>query len=91
MSIGQYQQATARCLEILEIDPENIKALYRLGLAYLELGNFDESLTYLIKAAKQEPKNPLVREALDQLKIRREALKTQEAVAESMQDQWYER
>ncbi|XP_063047978.1 inactive peptidyl-prolyl cis-trans isomerase FKBP6 [Engraulis encrasicolus] len=41
----------------LEIDPGNVKALYRCGQAYLELEDYEKATEFLLKAQKKSPYN----------------------------------
>lgn len=72
----EWTQAIHSCNKVLEITAEkdNIKALYRRGLARIHLGFLEESKTDLMAAYKLDNANKDVRRALQQLK---------EAVAES--------
>ncbi|MFN7947821.1 MAG: tetratricopeptide repeat protein [Blastocatellia bacterium] len=60
---GKSEQAITAYQEILQGDPENLDALYELGLAYAGAGKFQESANTLQKFLdKAPPTNPHVEE-----------------------------
>ncbi len=61
---GKAQEAIVAYQEILETDPNNIEALYRLGLAYASAEKFQESADTLQKFVDKAPdSDPRVAEA----------------------------
>lgn len=54
---GKSEQAITAYQEILQSDPENIDALYELGLAYAGAGKFQESANTLQKFLDKAPAN----------------------------------
>lgn len=64
----QYDKTVAEGSEILENDSKNLKALYRRGQAYKELGQLKLALTDLNKAAQVAPDDETVEEVLRTLK-----------------------
>ncbi|KAF1318071.1 hypothetical protein FI667_g14351, partial [Globisporangium splendens] len=54
----------------LEIDPQNTKALYRSGKAHLLLDDLDKAKKKLTLAAKNQPSDKNIREALTLLKVK---------------------
>lgn len=65
-----YENAIIHCTDVLNIDPENAKALYRRGLAHTELANFDEAAKDLKEARTIEPNNTSIFEAQNDLRKR---------------------
>jgi len=49
---GHFRKCLEFCQLVLDIEPENTKALYRMALGYKELSEYDEAKKSLIKAAK---------------------------------------
>jgi len=47
----RFDQAKDHCIKVLEIEPENAKALFRLGLAHKELQQYESAILQLSKAA----------------------------------------
>jgi len=66
----EWPKAIHACNSVLELtaEKENIKALYRRGLARLKLGLLKEAKEDLMAAYKVDPANKDVRRALQQLK-----------------------
>lgn len=50
MRMKYYQMAIAHCDMILEIDPENVRALHRKALSLITYRKFDEARTLLLRA-----------------------------------------
>lgn len=74
LKLEVWKEAVAACDEALELDPTNVKALYRkaLGLtlpAGSDLDHYREAIILLSKAVKIEPGNLEVREKLQEYKI----------------------
>ncbi|KAJ7553198.1 hypothetical protein O6H91_06G087600 [Diphasiastrum complanatum] len=64
----QYHQAISEGSEVLQGDPRNLKALYRRGQAYKELGKFKLAFKDLSEAADLSPDDETVAETLRQVK-----------------------
>jgi len=65
-----WEKAASFYKQALEEFPENPQALTSLGLALIELQDFDEALHCYIKAAKAIPEDPLPAEKIAQLNER---------------------
>lgn len=55
------------CGEVLEYDPKNVKAFYRSGQAYKQLGEFDKAKENYLIALKAAPKNLVIRREIEDL------------------------
>lgn len=55
MELVNYERVKEYCLKVLRKEGENFKALYRSGVAYYHLGDFNKALYYLKESHKQEP------------------------------------
>ncbi|XP_033731009.1 tetratricopeptide repeat protein 9C-like [Pecten maximus] len=55
------------CKRMMEIEPENVKALYFFGKALHQQQEFDRARGYLIKAQRIEPSNRSINEQLAKL------------------------
>ena len=55
------------CGEVLEYDPRNVKAFYRSGQAYKQLGEFDRAKENYLIALKAAPKNLEIRREIENL------------------------
>ena len=52
-----YREAEKACTKALELDPRNLKALFRRGTANTKLSEFDQAYTDLRKANQLDPKS----------------------------------
>ncbi|XP_038621359.1 tetratricopeptide repeat protein 9A [Tachyglossus aculeatus] len=50
-----YERVKDYCLKVLKKEGENFKALYRSGVAFYHLGDFDKALHYLKEARYRQP------------------------------------
>lgn len=50
-----YERVKEYCLKVLKKEGENFKALYRSGVAFYHLGDYDKALYYLKEARTQQP------------------------------------
>lgn len=55
MELVNYERVKEYCLKVLNKEGKNFKALYRSGVAYYHLGDFQKALYYLKESNKQEP------------------------------------
>ncbi|MCO5607758.1 hypothetical protein L7F22_061959 [Adiantum nelumboides] len=67
LKTGEFDKAVAEGTEVLEHDPNNLKALYRRGQAYRELGKLTLAFRDMSKAAKVDPDDSHVKEVLGQI------------------------
>mmetsp|Transcript_43141 Transcript_43141/g.94010 ORF Transcript_43141/g.94010 Transcript_43141/m.94010 type:complete len:555 (-) Transcript_43141:97-1761(-) len=63
-------QALEMCEEVLDLEPENAKAIYRKAKALVELDELKEAEWELVRACKLMPKDASVRRDLEQLRQR---------------------
>ncbi|XP_040831550.1 tetratricopeptide repeat protein 9A [Ochotona curzoniae] len=50
-----YERVKEYCLKVLKKEGENFKALYRSGVAFYHLGDYDKALYYLREARTRQP------------------------------------
>ncbi|XP_069494961.1 tetratricopeptide repeat protein 9A [Ambystoma mexicanum] len=50
-----YERVKEYCLKVLKKEGENFKALYRSGVAFYHLGDYDKALDYLKEARSRQP------------------------------------
>ncbi len=55
LKLSKPSEAAADCREVLERDPRNVKALFRLGQALVGLKDYEEAIKQLKQAAELEP------------------------------------
>merc|ERR1719219_2398306 len=68
---GNHASVVQLSTVVLQADSNQVKALYRRGVSYLELKEFDFAVRDLVAAHKVEPSNRAVNEALGQVKQRK--------------------
>nr|XP_057912301.1 tetratricopeptide repeat protein 9A [Doryrhamphus excisus] len=75
MELVNYERVKEYCLKVLHKEGKNFKALYRSGVAYYHLGDYQKALFYLKESHKQEPSDTNVVRyiQLTEMKIRRSA------------------
>ncbi|XP_021417299.2 tetratricopeptide repeat protein 9C [Oncorhynchus mykiss] len=66
-----YTRVQEYSLRVLQLRPDDIKALYRAGLATLELGDAQSAKQYLTQASKGQPNDTNVRRHLQRAEERR--------------------
>nr|AAI66802.1 Ttc9 protein [Rattus norvegicus] len=75
-----YERVKEYCLKVLKKEGENFKALYRAGVAFYHLGDYDKALYYLKEARTRQPS---VRVRIHALKIIRRARWANEGLKKS--------
>ena len=61
INTSDYTSAISQASSALSVDPQNVKALYRRGLARNHIGSPDDALVDLTAALKIEPENKAVK------------------------------
>jgi peptidylprolyl isomerase len=79
LKLSALGAAVRACDRALELDPSNVKALFRRASAQRDLSNFAEAKSDVRKGIALEPKNRELRELFDSVKAAEAALKTKEA------------
>lgn len=75
LKLERWKEAAERASAALELDGAHAKALYRRGVAYLELSHHSEAKRDLTQAIRLDPSNRDAREALARLTTERSAHK----------------
>jgi len=65
LKLKRPKEAIEKCNEVLKVDSENTKALFRRGQGYQLQNNFEKARDDLVKAAKAAPQDRAVRIALN--------------------------
>ena len=72
-----WQKAISASTSVLESDPNNVKALFRRGKAYLELNNTERARADLLQAIKLSPNDKALRDEYTRLQEKETALAQQ--------------
>ena len=72
LKLGQHDKAEQDASRALRINPDNIKANFRKGLALHASGQYAEALPILAKAYKIEPNNKQIQQAIKFCEVRLE-------------------
>ena len=70
LKLGQHEKAEEDARKALELNPDNVKANFRQGLALHAMGQYRLALPILAKAHKIEPKNKQIKQALQFCEVR---------------------
>ena len=70
LKLGQHEKALEDAKRAQEIEPSNIKAVFRRGLSLHAMGSFEEAVPILAEAHKLEPKNKQIKQALQFAEVR---------------------
>lgn len=70
LKLGQHEKALADTEQAQKIEPTNIKAIFRRGLALHAMGRYEEALPILAEAHKMEPQNKQIKQALQFAEVR---------------------
>jgi len=80
MKLGEGYDAANSCTEALKIDPQNVKALFRRGQAFLMANEFEKARESLLQAAKLDPQNKPIRTELEKVKEEKRKSEQESAV-----------
>lgn len=69
LELGKFEKAKQDCQDALKLDSKNIKAHYRLGLAFTNLKQNANAVKHLEIAQTLDPNNAAIREALGKVKL----------------------
>lgn len=67
LKVEAYDAAILSCLSVLDLQPENVKALFRLGKAYTAKGATKNGIQYLQRALKLEPDSKVIKQEIRKL------------------------
>lgn len=68
LKLGDYSGAAADCNEVLDLDPNNIKALYRRGQSNTNMKDFEQAMVDLQVAEKLAPNDKSIKTEVAKLK-----------------------
>jgi tetratricopeptide (TPR) repeat protein len=61
---GRYLSAISECMDVLDLEPDNVQALTRLGSAYFAMNEREKARQIWTKALQLDPKNVVLRKFL---------------------------
>lgn len=67
LKVEAYDMVIKSCQEVLNIQSENVKALFRMGKAYSAKGNTKEAVDLMKKALRLEPETKIIHQELSKL------------------------
>ena len=67
LKVEAYDAAIISCLSVLDLQPENVKALFRLGKAHTAKGATKNGILYLQRALKLEPDSKVIKQEIRKL------------------------
>jgi hypothetical protein len=70
LKMGNHEKAEEDAKRACELNPKNVKAMFRQGLALHAMKNYEEAIPILAEAYKLEPKNKQIKEALQFAEVR---------------------
>nr|CCA22535.1 FKBPtype peptidylprolyl cistrans isomerase putative [Albugo laibachii Nc14] len=76
--LGNGKEARKSCMEVLEVDPENIKAMHRLAQIAISESEFDEARIIIKKALLSDPTNRIFRDLVNVLAEKKKKYKEME-------------
>jgi len=68
LKLEDWSRCIVACGKVLEVDSQNVKALFRRGSAFIGSGGFEEARRDLKEAARLDPKSKEVRQAYASIK-----------------------
>lgn len=75
LELGQSARAIKYARKVLYVDPKNVKALFRMGKAYMKESEFDRAREFFVKALRREPNNPDIKNGMIELNRNVESFK----------------
>lgn len=86
---GNWKEAVAINQGILEVFPNDVEALNRLGRAYMELGNYHEAETAYRQTTDIDPYNAIAAKNLQRLSLLKESAVATEADADRLEPEFF--
>ena len=68
LKLKLYRDAKDIADEVLNMNPLNVKMLYRKGKALIHLGEYHEAIKVLVDAAKVYPNEKIIRDKIEKAK-----------------------
>eukprot|EP00771_Trimastix_marina_P001703 gnl/Trimastix_PCT/2794.p1 GENE.gnl/Trimastix_PCT/2794~~gnl/Trimastix_PCT/2794.p1 ORF type:complete len:205 (-),score=41.46 gnl/Trimastix_PCT/2794:80-664(-) len=74
LALKNYARCIENAEEVLRLEPNNVKAIYRKGSAYLEMNELDRARTELRRAIEMSPRSQEIRRKYDAIAVREREL-----------------
>jgi tetratricopeptide (TPR) repeat protein len=79
LKLARFRDCIEQCRLVLDIEPNNLKVVYRIGRSYLELRQFDSAEHYFKRGFYLDPQEREVMRALEEIEqLRQELRRTEE-------------
>lgn len=78
LQLEDSRKALDVCNQLLQIQPENVKGLFRRGCAFLRIGEPDAAISDLTKANSLAPEDAAIRKKLAEAKQKKQSQKSKE-------------
>ena len=83
----QYREALSACEDVLQKDPDNVKALYRAGRVLAHMGELEEAVHKLQRALSKSPEDKTIQTELKRtFKKKEQTLKQEKAMYKRMME-----
>lgn len=66
---GNYRYVADLATKVLDRQPDNVKLLYRRGVAHLEMKDFEAAKADLVEAHRLDPSNKAINEKMGHLRV----------------------
>ncbi|RVW15867.1 Peptidyl-prolyl cis-trans isomerase FKBP65 [Vitis vinifera] len=70
LKLGEYLEASKQCTKVLDLDPSNIKALYRRSQSYLRISELEKAEADIRRALTIDPSNRDVKLVYKELQVK---------------------
>ena len=66
-NLKHYQQTVDDCNKVLKVDGTNLKAIYRRGMAKMELGQLDDAINDMKQVEAKDKANKVVKSKINEI------------------------
>eukprot|EP01130_Rhizamoeba_saxonica_P015986 TRINITY_DN7303_c0_g1_i2.p1 TRINITY_DN7303_c0_g1~~TRINITY_DN7303_c0_g1_i2.p1 ORF type:complete len:155 (+),score=24.61 TRINITY_DN7303_c0_g1_i2:400-864(+) len=85
LQIKNYRKGLACCQEVIKLNPNHMKCIFKRGQCFAGLGDFNEAKNDFLRALQQDPENKTIKSALRKVIQNRSAyLKKKKEITQRM-------